>query len=77
MDTIWNDGPPPSIGWWPTLMLGYEWLRWWDGACWSFACKEDDTAEEAAKKAARPSIFDNDQIQWSARPFTWPQRSRT
>lgn len=28
-ERIWNDGPPPFVGWWNA-----RW-RWWDGKTWS------------------------------------------
>lgn len=84
MTKQWNDGPPPSIGWWPTRTRtiddAYPFmyaLRWHDGVAWSIHAYESDCAEVAAVSAATHTGVQPQRIQWSARPSTWPQRSRT
>ena len=74
-----HKGPPPSIGWWPTAVglnkiSGY---RWWDGECWSWAAFAHETADKAAKWAAKKETMIMDHIEWADRPDDWPERSRT
>ncbi len=73
--TKWNSGPPPSLGWWPAG--GKEYLRWWDGKHWSTPAHKTCPAAAAATAARKRSLFGTDQIYWSARPDSWPERSRT
>lgn len=76
--TTWHKGPPPSIGWWPaSYWRDPRFLRWWDGKCWSLACTRYDSAEKAAEKAGYESFMDKDNIEWTDRPASWPERSRT
>jgi hypothetical protein len=78
--TEWHSGPPPSIGWWQTKLDGlpdYDRLRWWDGAKWSQAARPDDSAAEADWYARCPTDYSTREIKWSARPDSWPERSKT
>ena len=78
--TEWRSGPPPSIGWWPARLKDfpdYGSLRWWNGRHWSCCAHETDTSEEAAQMARLPTVVTNRQIRWSARPDSWPERSKT
>jgi len=75
--TTWHKGPPPSIGWWPASIRGNpDLLRWWDGSEWSFPAYIWMTAEEAAKQSALKSGR-TPNIEWTDRPASWPERSRT
>lgn len=78
--TRWHDGPPPSLGWWPTQLRGKKSnaLRWWDGKQWSFPVWPSDppyivsvTSETPAWDEVQP------QIQWRHRPTSWPVESFT
>jgi hypothetical protein len=76
----WHSGPPPSMGWWPCRLKGegfYDFLRWWNGERWSLAVSARHAAESAAKIAITPTHYTTRQIQWSARPDSWPARSKT
>jgi hypothetical protein len=77
--TEWHSGPPPSLGWWPCRLE--KWpavdLRWWNGRHWSCSAHTTDTSEQAAQIARLPTTATNRQIQWSFRPDSWPERSRT
>jgi hypothetical protein len=73
----WHKGPPPSMGWWPTLVLktslaGY---RWWDGECWSWPSFAHESAAKAAHWASKKE--DKHDIEWTDRPKNWPERSKT
>jgi len=74
--TTWHKGPPPSIGWWPasTRRDPYA-LRWWNGEWWSIPARPHMTAEQAAVIAERKT-WQGD-IEWTERPASWPERSRT
>jgi len=74
-----NNGNPPSVGWWPTKMkaaLYYGTYRWWDGKRWSWAAFAHESAAKAAhwaeKKEARQL-----EVEWANRPKDWPERSKT
>jgi hypothetical protein len=76
----WHKGPPPSIGWWPTVvntrtpcLAGY---RWWDGECWSWPAFMHESAEKASRWAAKKETLYVD-IEWTDRPANWPERSKT
>jgi hypothetical protein len=76
--TTWHKGPPPSVGWWPaSYWRDPRMYRWWNGERWSTACTSDDSAEEAAEKAGYESFMDKDDIAWTDRPASWPERSKT
>jgi hypothetical protein len=75
--TKWFKGPPPSIGWWPASRLRLsDTLRWWNGKKWSLPAYEKYTAKEAGKRARLPSFCGTD-IEWTNRPASWPERSKT
>jgi hypothetical protein len=75
--TTWHKGPPPSIGWWPASRLrNPDVLRWWDGSKWSFPAHIGMTAEEAAGHSALKSDRTL-HLEWTDRPASWPERSRT
>ena len=78
--TKWKSGPPPSLGWWPCRLKDRPYsgcLRWWDGKLWSWCALPSDSAEIAAWFAEQSSPSDRRLVQWSARPDSWPERSRT
>lgn len=78
--TQWHSGPPPSLGWWPTTVTGWldaGHLRWWDGAGWSAAACPDYSAEFVAQFTRYRTAVNPEHIKWSARPDSWPERSRT
>jgi hypothetical protein len=69
---IWHDGPPPSIGWWPASSAkNPEYLRWWNGSCWSQPCRKGDPLLMVTFFAARPAAHSSN-IQWHLRPANWP-----
>ena len=73
----WHKGPPPSIGWWPASVTRDERvLRWWNGKCWSDPASTERTARAAAAAARRESWRQYD-IEWTKRPTSWPERSKT
>jgi hypothetical protein len=75
--TQWHSGPPPSLGWWPCKIRNSPdkgHLRWWDGRCWSIDAWPSDSAGVAAVYA---TYYSGREIEWSARPDSWPERSRT
>ena len=75
--TKWHKGPPPSIGWWPASVIrNTNALRWWNGERWSNACVRDEPIKSVAKNAARKAEYQHD-IEWTDRPASWPERSRT
>lgn len=75
--TKWHKGPPPSIGWWPASYsrLASD-LRWWNGRWWSSLLFEDDPVEFVADYAAVKALA-QDLIEWTDRPDSWPERSKT
>lgn len=78
--TKWHSGPPPSLGWWPCRIKGWpdsNGLRWWNGRVWSWAALPGDSVENAARWANQTSPAASRSIQWSARPDSWPERSKT
>lgn len=76
-DRPWFDGPPPSSGWWPaSINRRDEVLRWWNGIEWSFPVDRFISMEEVVYCAALPSKV-QDKIQWTFRPDSWPERSKT
>jgi hypothetical protein len=75
--TTWHKGPPPSIGWWPaSLTCDAECLRWWNGASWSCPAYPEFSVERAQREAEQQSYRQNE-IEWTERPASWPERSRT
>jgi hypothetical protein len=74
--TTWHKGPPPSVGWWPASRhRNSDLLRWWDGKWWSQAAHVGWTAEEAAETATLATNMND--IEWTERPASWPERART
>jgi hypothetical protein len=78
--TQWHSGPPPSMGWWlikfkDLFSSGY--LCWWNGEYWSMLANSRDSAALAAMRASERGLYGTDVIKWSARPDSWPARSRT
>ena len=79
MINVWKKGPPPSIGWWPTKHYHNRdsaTYRWWDGECWSWAAFAHESAEKAARWAAKKETI-RVYIEWADRPKDWPERSKT
>jgi hypothetical protein len=75
--TKWHKGPPPSIGWWPASVNRDEnILRWWNGQYWSRALRSNDSIE-IVEKFANVRTITHIPIEWTDRPSTWPERSRT
>jgi hypothetical protein len=75
--TTWHKGPPPSIGWWPASNCrDPNALRWWDGERWSYVVWNVFSAEDAAR-VARSKDACQDIIEWTERPASWPERSKT
>jgi hypothetical protein len=76
--TTWHKGPPPSIGWWPASSCrDPQYFRWWNGKNWSIACTKNDSTADAAMNATYPARVLADYIEWTERPASWPERSRT
>jgi hypothetical protein len=75
--TTWHKGPPPSIGWWPaSTRRNPDTLRWWNGVWWSVRCISDYEMQTVAIGATVKSQF-QDEIEWTGRPASWPERART
>jgi hypothetical protein len=75
--TAWRKGPPPSIGWWPASNFRYRLAhRYYNGEWWSEAAWPDASAEEVARAACSKDAR-QDLIEWTDRPASWPERSRT
>ena len=75
--TTWHKGPPPSIGWWPASNCrNPNAHRWWNGEWWSAVAWPDSSAKEVAR-AARSKDATRDLIEWTDRPASWPERSKT
>lgn len=76
--TTWHKGPPPSIGWWPaSLTRDPECLRWWDGKHWGMPCFEGDELWSVELESGYKVITYANEIEWTDRPASWPERSRT
>ena len=74
--TTWRKGPPPSVGWWPASdRRNPDVLRWWDGGAWSTATHIGMDVEEAAHWAMIKTWVRH--IEWTDRPASWPERSKT
>ncbi len=75
--TTWHKGPPPSIGWWPaSVYRKRQFLRWWNGEYWSRPAREGFELQQVAATAALKSTVQN-LIEWTDRPASWPERSKT
>jgi len=75
----WHKGPPPSLGWWPTKHYHNRdsaTYRWWDGEVWSWPTFMHESADKAARWAAKKETLHVD-IEWTDRPKNWPERSKT
>ena len=74
--TTWHKGPPPSIGWWPASRCRLpDHFRWWNGKWWSMPATITETAKEAEYAAKIKTVMSD--IEWTDRPASWPERSRT
>jgi hypothetical protein len=74
--TTWHKGPPPSIGWWPaSRRRNPDTLRWWNGVEWSLPAESIWTVSLAAEAAKIKT--DMTDIEWTDRPASWPERSKT
>lgn len=63
----WHKGPPPEIGWWPaSIAQDPGCIRWWNGYRWSLPAFVRDSANTAAKMAAKRSDIQAF-IQWTDR----------
>ncbi len=75
--TTWRKGPPPSIGWWPASnCYNPDAHRWWNGEWWSTVAYPEYAANTVAAIARFKDVF-QDEIEWTDRPASWPERSRT
>lgn len=75
--TKWHKGPPPSIGWWPaSRRRNKKLLRWWNGVWWSIGCVSGFPAYAVTSGAAKKAHI-QDEIEWTDRPASWPERSKT
>lgn len=76
-EPIWRKGPPPSIGWWPASTdRDPALIRWWNGIYWSNAAIKTDSIVLVEYLASVKSDAQN-KIEWTDRPDSWPQRSKT
>lgn len=72
-DCKWRSGPPPSVGWWPaSLYKDPDFLRYWNGRCWSFGGSSEQTAKQADIDSKSASLM-NDDIEWTDR--WWPEKT--
>lgn len=54
MKRVWNNGPPPHIGWWNASSdtgNAPETFSWWNGFRWSLGTQPDKDAKDAAIRA--------------------------
>jgi len=73
----WNEGKPPSKGWWPASIRGNaDAHRWWNGKYWSQTAYRYDSILDIAY-AARTRDGAERAVMWLDRPEWWPARSRT
>lgn len=76
--TTWHKGPPLSIGWWPaSFCQNSDCFRWWNGSQWSFPTYCKEIASTEAAYFPKVSTLYQDNIEWTERPASWPERSRT
>jgi hypothetical protein len=76
--TTWHKGPPPSIGWWPASSCrDKECLRWWDGKHWGGPCYKGEPRWSIEREASHKVVRFTDEIEWTERPASWPERSKT
>jgi len=76
--TTWRKGPPPSIGWWPaSTARDAKCFRWWDGEYWGGPCYEGEPRWSIELEAKSKVIRRADDIEWTERPASWPERART
>jgi hypothetical protein len=77
--TTWHKGPPPSVGWWPASTCDQDGVfRWWNGEWWSVVAFDDMTADQAEESAKIAEELPGQKyIEWTERPASWPERSRT
>jgi len=74
---VWHKGPPPSLGWWPASRYRSIFaFRWWNGKFWSEVARPGWSAEAAQVKAKKKAA-DQEAIEWTDRPKSWPARSKT
>lgn len=79
----WRSGPPPSVGWWPTLLTTngprlLPFIRWWNGARWSVPASQHQAEAGVLNALAEsPTCIHNSQILWQPRPASWHPRSHT
>lgn len=74
---VWNNGPPPHIGWWnaSTHQSNDAW-RWWDGRHWSAVARPSFSRKQihaATSIVAAPWLGSNSGIQWTD---YWPENAR-
>ena len=75
---LWNSGPPPSVGWWPTTRSGNSTqIRWWNGKHWSLPAPPYADGHTAGRLAGVRTSNHNRTICWRPRPASWPARSMT
>ena len=72
---IWNEGPPPFVGWWDaSLCRGSAAWRWWNGQNWSTPAWAEMSAWAAADCAQMPCLKAHEPfIQWTDH---WPENAR-
>ena len=76
--TTWHKGPPPSIGWWPaSISRDRDAIRWWDGEFWSAPCYKGEKPWSIKLSAGIKDSQPPCAIEWTERPASWPERSRT
>lgn len=72
---VWKSGPPPSLGWWPANTIQDRGIySWWDGKRWSIGFSKVFPPHWKDRLMLRG---EGAHVEWSARPKSWPARSRT
>lgn len=53
------------------------WIRWWDGEFWSVPCFKGEKPWSIKLSAGIKDSQPLGVIEWTERPASWPERSRT
>jgi hypothetical protein len=73
LNRIWNDGPPPHVGWWNASNNKQpDAWRWWFGFSWSKDVCSVSSPIQVVRAAAQQS-WQQSAIQWSD---YWPENAR-
>jgi hypothetical protein len=74
MNTKWNSGPPPHVGWWNAsgCQVPFIWM-FWNGFEWSQGSHFSNTSVKAAIYASRLAVSPLGWIKWS---YYWHENAR-